>query len=142
VPVPETIEAVPGVTAMLVRVGAETVRFAVPVMPPEVALIVAVPAANAVAIPVLVIAAIAGLELDQFEVDVQVALDPSEYTQVATYCCVPAIETVTEDGATLTLVTVGPPAPMVMLPVPALVNVSTPAVSVTADDGAPSPEIG
>ncbi len=77
-PVPATIEAAPGVTAMLVRLGAETVRTAVAAMPLEAALIVVVPAVNALAIPELEIEATAGLALDHVTVDVRLAVDVSE----------------------------------------------------------------
>lgn len=63
---------------MLVRVGAETVSTAVPAIPPVLALIVVLPAANAVAIPVLEIDATAGVELDQVTAEVQFEFVPFE----------------------------------------------------------------
>ncbi len=71
VPVPATIDAVAGVTAMLLKVGAVTLRAPVAERLPEVALMVVVPAATPVAIPALLTVAAAVLLLDQVTVELQ-----------------------------------------------------------------------
>lgn len=74
VPVPETIEALPGMTAMLVRAGLITERALVVDVLPEVAVTVADPTATPVASPALLIVAMEALLLDQATVEVQGAL--------------------------------------------------------------------
>ena len=74
---PATNEAVPGVTVILVRLELETVRDPLPAIAPDVALIIVLPAATAVARPAAVIVAAAGLLLDQVTFDVQSAALPS-----------------------------------------------------------------
>ncbi len=71
VPVPATIDAVPGVTAMLLSVGAVTFRAPVAERLPEVAWMVVAPAATPVAMPALLTVAAAVLLLDQVTVEVQ-----------------------------------------------------------------------
>jgi len=71
VPVPATIDAVAGVTAMLLNVGAVTVSAPVADRLPEAALMVVVPAATPVAMPALLTVAAAVLLLDQVTVEVQ-----------------------------------------------------------------------
>jgi hypothetical protein len=68
------IEAVLGVTVMPVRVGLLTVSALLPVMLPETALMVAVPAATPLARPAALMVATAGLGLDQATVAVQLEL--------------------------------------------------------------------
>jgi len=65
------MEAVAGLTLTPVRVGLVTVRTLLPEMLPEVALMVALPAATALARPALPIFATAVLLLDQVTVAVQ-----------------------------------------------------------------------
>ena len=71
---------------MPVSVGAVTVRTALPVIPPEVALMVALPAAMALARPVLGMVATAGLLLDQVTVLLQFVCALLESLQAAAYC--------------------------------------------------------
>jgi hypothetical protein len=71
VPVPVTIEALPGMTAMLVRAGLITVRTLVVDVLPEVAVMVADPTATPVASPALLTVAMEALLLDHVTVDVQ-----------------------------------------------------------------------
>ena len=77
---PATSDADPGATVMLVRVAlaAATVNGSLPVMLPDVALIVVLPAATPVATPAAEIVAVPVLLLDQVTVDVQMELLPSE----------------------------------------------------------------
>jgi hypothetical protein len=74
VPVPATMDAVAGVTAMLVKDAAVTVRTLDPETLPEVALMVEVPAATPAAAPAAEIVAAAVLLLDQVTVEVQLEL--------------------------------------------------------------------
>ncbi len=71
VPVPATMDAVAGETAMLVTVGPVTVRVADAEVLPEVAKMLALPAATPVASPALLIVAAARLLLDHATVDEQ-----------------------------------------------------------------------
>jgi hypothetical protein len=71
VPFPATIEAISGVTMMPVRLGLVTLRKALPLMVPEVALIIERPAFTPLAKPALLISPAAGLLLDQVTVEVQ-----------------------------------------------------------------------
>jgi hypothetical protein len=71
VPVPATMDAVAGVTAMLLNVGAVTVSAPVADRLPEVALMVVVPAAMPLAIPEPLTVAAAVLLLDQVTVELQ-----------------------------------------------------------------------
>ena len=74
VPDPATIDAVAGVTAMLVNEAAVTVRAPDPETAPEVALMVEVPAATPVATPAPETVAAAVLLLDQVTVEEQLEL--------------------------------------------------------------------
>jgi hypothetical protein len=74
VPVTTTMEAVAGEIAIALRVLLVTVKALVAERLPEVAVMVEVPAATPVAIPALVIVAVAVLLLDQVTVEVQLAL--------------------------------------------------------------------
>ena len=71
VPVPDTIEALPGMTAIPVRAGLITVRTLVVDVLPEVAVMVAEPTATPVARPALLMVATDALLLDHVTVDVQ-----------------------------------------------------------------------
>ena len=73
-PVPTTIEAVVGEIAIALRALLVTVKALVAERLPEVAVMVEVPAATPVAIPALVIVAVAVLLLDHVTVEVQLAL--------------------------------------------------------------------
>jgi hypothetical protein len=70
---------VAGVTVMLVRLGAVTVRTLLPLMLNKVAVIVAVPAATPLARAPCVIVAAAGLLLDQVTLFVQSLLPEFTY---------------------------------------------------------------
>jgi len=87
---PMSIVAVAGVTAMLVRVGAAvTFRTAVPVIVPELAVIMDVPAATPVASPPgLLIVAVPGVPEVHVTREVMISVPPLLYVPVATYCCV------------------------------------------------------
>lgn len=76
-PIPATIEAVAGETAMLVTVGPVTVSVADPEVPPDVAVMFALPAATPVASPALLMVAAAVLLLDHATDDEQ--LDVVEF---------------------------------------------------------------
>ena len=80
-------DAVAGVTAMDTN-GFTTVRVAEPVMVPEVADIVVVPAAILVARPEVLTVAIDGLDDSQFAAVVRFWVDPSLYEPVAANCWV------------------------------------------------------
>ena len=71
VPIPATMDAVAGETAMLVTVGPVTVSVADPEVLPDVAVMFALPAATPVARPALLMVAAAGLLLDHATVDEQ-----------------------------------------------------------------------
>ena len=71
VPVPVTIETLPGMTAMLVRAGLMTVSALVVDVLPEVAVMVVDPTATPVARPALLMVAMEALLLDHVTVDVQ-----------------------------------------------------------------------
>jgi hypothetical protein len=76
---PAAIVEAAGVTAIEVSVftGAVTVRLAVPLTPPRVAVIVVVPAATAVARPAALMVATVALELAHVAVLVTTAVEPS-----------------------------------------------------------------
>jgi hypothetical protein len=108
VAIPATIDAVAGETAMLVTVGPVTVSVADPVVLPDVAEMVAVPAATPVARPVPLMVAAAVLPLDQVTVEEQFEVVLFEYEQVAAYCWVPVPATIDAvAGVTAMLVSVG-----------------------------------
>jgi hypothetical protein len=71
--------AVAGVTAIEVSVlaAAVTVRVAIPLTPPMVAVMALVPAATAVVNPVVLMVAVAALELLQLAVVLRLAVEPS-----------------------------------------------------------------
>jgi hypothetical protein len=94
---------------MPVRLGLVTLRKALPLMVPEVALIIERPAVTPLAKPALPISPAAGLLLDQVTVPVQSPLCASAYVHVAVNCCVllvamEAVEGVTVMPARLTMV--------------------------------------
>ena len=64
---PAAIEGLAGVTAMETRVAAVTVRLVEPLIDPEVALIMVLPAATAVARPALTVATEGALEVQAAE---------------------------------------------------------------------------
>jgi len=79
---------------------------------------------------------------DQVTEDVQSVVEPSEYVHTAVYCWAARACNEETDGVTAIAWRLGDgPLPTVMLPVPAAANTSTPAVSVVALAGAPSPEM-
>ena len=84
---PATIDGVAGVTAMDTTVGAVTVNAVDPEIPPEVAVIVAVPAATAVASPAELMVTTVAEDEDQLTVEIA-AVWPSLYVPVAVNCCV------------------------------------------------------
>jgi hypothetical protein len=77
-----------GVTAMEDRVAEPTVRSVLPETVPEVAVMVVVPAARAVASPLLLIVAVAGLDELQVTWVVISWVVPSENVPVTVSCCV------------------------------------------------------
>lgn len=103
---PFVIEAFAGVTVIDVSVivGAVTVNVAFPTMPPEVALICAVPAAFPVASPPLRIVATAVADDDHVTELVMSLVAPVEYFPVALNCCVAPTAMVAPVGVTWMLV--------------------------------------
>ena len=98
---PIGIEAVNGATVMELNVAAVTVKVAEPDLPPDVAVIVAVPADTPVASPGdTTVATAMGSEV-HVTVLLMLALVPSEKLPVATKVCVPPICTVGAKGATV-----------------------------------------
>jgi hypothetical protein len=83
---PAAMLAVAGVTAIEDRVAAVTVRVADPDLPLKVAVMVAEPAALAVARPLLLTVAVVVLEELQVTCEVIVWVVESEYVPVATNC--------------------------------------------------------
>ena len=143
---PTALLAVAGVTAIEFRVVAVTVRVAVPDIPPKAAVMVVVPAATAVAMPLLLI--VATPVLDEFQVTCAVIsrLVPSEYVQVAVSCWVLpttllAVAGVIAMESSVTVVTVRVvvsvtvPLVAVMVVVPAATAVTRPLLSTVATDG-------
>jgi hypothetical protein len=128
------MEAVDGVTVMLVMVAAVTVRAAVPEVLPEVAVIVDVPAATPVARPAPEIVAAAVLLLDHVTDDEQLPVVLFEYVQVAANCCVPEPATIEAvAGVTEIPVMVGP------VTVRAAVPDTLPEVALIVDEPAAAP---
>jgi hypothetical protein len=84
--VPFAIEGFAGVTAIDTSVAAVTVRVVEPVMPPETALIVLVPAATPVANPPAVIVATPAVTELQAAVPVKFSVELSENVPVAVNC--------------------------------------------------------
>ena len=127
--------AVAGVTAMEDRVAAVTVRVAVPDFPLKVAVMVAVPAALAVAKPLLATVAVVVLDEVQVTCVVIVWVDPSEYVPVAVNCWVVPATLVAVAGVTamedrVTAVTVRVAVPD--FPLKAAVMVAEPAETAVA----------
>jgi hypothetical protein len=89
-----------GVTAMETSAAAFTVSVVLPVMLPEVAEIVVVPAATAVARPPAAIVAVVVLDDAQVAVAVRFCVEPSVYVPVAANCCVSPLETLGLAGVT------------------------------------------
>jgi hypothetical protein len=105
---PAATEAVVGVTEIEVNTGAVTVRFAAPLIVPDLAVMVALPWAKLVASPALLTVATEVFEDVQVAVLVRLCVVPLLYVPVAVNCCVaPAImegvagitATETSDGA-------------------------------------------
>src|ERR1700687_3753793 len=82
------MDNVAGTTFKPITTGGVTVRLAVPVKDPAVALIVAVPTARATAAPVALTLAIAGPDEVHVAVFVRFCVLPSLYVPVAVNCCV------------------------------------------------------
>ena len=80
---PTTIDAFVGVTAIETSCAGVTVRTADPLMPLSLALMLLEPVATAVATPLLLIVAAAGLSEAQVTVEVMSELAPSEKLPVA-----------------------------------------------------------
>ena len=137
--------ALDGVTAMEDRVAGIIVRVVLPQMLPEVAEMMEVPTATAVARPMLLTVA-----TDVFD-DLQVTcvviswLVPSEYMPVAVNCWGTIMGMIAEDGVTamedrvagITVRSVLPemlPEMAVMMDVPAATAVATPLLSTVATD--------
>jgi len=89
-----------GVTAMETSAGPVTVRMVLPVMLPEVAEIVVVPAATAVARPPVAIVAVVVLDDAQVAVVVRSCVEPSVSVPVAVNCCVSPLATLGLAGVT------------------------------------------
>ena len=85
---PAAMDGLAGVTAMETRVAEVTVKVVEPEMDPEVALIEEVPAATAVARPVALMVAVAGVAELQVAVAVRFCVVPSLSVPVAVNCCV------------------------------------------------------
>jgi len=83
---PATIDGLAGVTAMLCRVADVTVSTVEPLIRPDVALIVVVPAATPVASPPKLIVAVAVVPEAQVTEPVMTAVVASEYVPVAVNC--------------------------------------------------------
>src|SRR3989441_6291787 len=88
-------------TAPGLVIGAATVRAALPVMPPLVALIVAEPGATAVTSPLPLTVATPGL-LDPHVTGCPVTTLPDESASIAANCNVPPTVTFVADGVTVT----------------------------------------
>ena len=132
---PAAMLAVAGVTAMEDRVAAVTVKLAVPDLPLKAAVMVAVPAALAVARPLLATVAVVVLEELQVTCEVIVWVVESEYVPVATNCWVVPATLVAVAGVTamedrVTAVTVRVAVPD--LPLKAAVMVAEPAATAVA----------
>ena len=84
--VPAAIDGLAGVTAMLCRVAPVTVRTVEPLMSPNVALMLLVPAATPWARPVVLMVAIELVAEAQLTEPVIMAVELSEYVPVATNC--------------------------------------------------------
>ena len=131
-------------TAMETSVGAVTVRAAEPETVPKLAVTVAVPAATAVASPVVAAMVATGGALE-LHVTVMAFFEPSVYTPIAVNCCVIpatmlAVAGVTLIDASVAAVTVKVAAPemlpevAVMLVEPTASAVATPLGPIVATD--------
>jgi hypothetical protein len=141
---PATTEAVAGVTVMLFRGAAVTVRELVPFTVPAMALIVVAPTAIPVARPLFEMVAIEALLLVHVMVDGHAAVVPFANVQVAVYCWVPdpatidavAGEMTIELSAlvvtVITLVAEVEPERAVIVEVPAVTPVTRPAALTVA----------
>lgn len=99
--VPTAILEFAGVTAIETRVAALTVREALPVTPPDTALIVVLPVPTAVANPAEVTVATPGAEEDHV-IEVSNCVLPSSKLPTALNCCV--VPTAIEGVAGLTAI--------------------------------------
>ena len=107
--VPKGIDNVAGATFTETAVAGITVRLAVPVTVPEVALIVAVPSTLATAAPATLTLAFAGADEIQVAVCVRFCVLPSVNVPVAVNCSVSPIGKETWFGVTATLTRTGGP---------------------------------
>jgi hypothetical protein len=124
-----------GVTAMDVSAAAATVSVVLPVMLPEVAEIVVVPVATAVARPPTAMVAVAVLDDAQVTVPVRFWVEPSVYVPVALNCCVSPFATLGFAGVTAIEVSAADATVSVVLPttVPEVAEmVLVPAATVVA----------
>jgi hypothetical protein len=96
-----------GLTVSPVTFVRDTVMVAVPVMVPDWAVIVAVPAATPLTLPELLIVATLGAELVQTTPEVRVFVLPSLYVPVAVICWVEPTGRLKPVGPTVTVVRVG-----------------------------------
>jgi len=143
---PTGVLGLTGVTDMEDRVAEVTVRGVLPEINPEVAVMVAVPAATAVAKPVLLTVAADGLEELQVTCLVMSKLVPSEYAPEAANCWVApkgilGLAWVTDMEARVAEVTVRVvlpemlPEAALMVAVPAVTAVARPMLLTVATDG-------
>ena len=113
---PATTVGVAGVTAIETSVGPVTVRVAVPLTEPEVAVMVVEPMETPIAKPALEILATPGLELVQVTELVRSAVVESLYVPVAVNCCV--TPTATEGVAGVTAIEISEAGVTVKVAVP------------------------
>ncbi len=98
--------AVAGVTTIDDKFAAVTFTVAVPLIEPEVAVIVVVPALTAVSTPELSTFATPVSELDQ-DTPLRLLVLPSSFTPVADNWSVPPCPTIGDDGFTVMLFKIG-----------------------------------
>src|ERR1017187_166833 len=115
-PLPRGNDKVAGVTFKATITAGVTLRLAVPVKDPEVALIVVIPTAVATAVPVEFTEATAMDEL-HVAVCVRSCVVPSEKAPLAVNCSVSPRGKETWLGLTVTLINLGDPTVIVVLPV-------------------------
>jgi hypothetical protein len=106
--VPEEIEGLAGVTEIDVRFATVTVTVVEPLTAANVALIVADPEATPVTSPVELTVAVVASDDDQLAEFVTLSVLPLSYVPVAVICCVLPMATEGVEGATVTVVRVGP----------------------------------
>jgi len=111
------MDNVAGTTFTETAAAGVTVRLAVPVTVPEVALIVAVPIILATAAPATLMLAVAGADEIQVAVCVRFCVLPSVNVPVAVNCSVSPIGRETWFGVTATLTNVAGPTVIDALPV-------------------------